>query len=112
MKLNITKEQFIALILLTVIFLFIFYCSIVNKSSDQKAYNEVIATMSMEKANQFFRDYPDSRLKDILVDQIVEWCKQEKTEECYRMILEAIPKDHATYRALQIYYNEQFKSDK
>lgn len=109
MKHNLKKQLLI--ILFTVIFLLI-YILVFYKPSDQKAYNEVIATMSMEKAKHFFYDYPDSRFKDILVNQIVEWCQQEKNEECYKIILETIPKDHVKYKELSSYYNEQFKADK
>ena len=112
MKRNLKKEQLIPLILFAVILLFFICIFIFHKPSDQKAYNEVIATMSMEKAKHFFYDYPDSRFRDILVNQIIEWCKQEKTEECYRIILEIIPTDHMRYKELLSYYNERFKSDK
>ena len=110
MKHNGKKQLLI--ILCTAIFLLIIYICIFYTPSDQKAYNEVIATMSMEKARHFFYDYPNSRLKDILVNQIIEWCKQEKTEECYKIILETIPKDHRKYIELSNYYNAHFKADK
>lgn len=81
-----------------------FSISSCSKHNDQKAYEEVIATMSMEKAKRFFNNHPDSHYKDILVNEIIEWCNQEKTEECYRIILDTIPKDHIRYKELSSYY--------
>lgn len=79
------------------------------KPADQKAYNEVIATMSMDKAKRFFHSYSDSHYRDELANQIIKWCEQENTEESYRMVLETIPKSHVKYQELQDYYNTYFQ---
>lgn len=83
-----------------------------NKSPDQKAYEEVLATMSMDKAKKFFDSYPKSRYRDRLVTTIIEWCRQENTEECYTMILNALPKNHRQYIEVSNYYENQFKGKK
>jgi len=93
------------------IILLLIFISIYYKTSDFKAYEDVIATMSMEKANNFFTEYPNSSYKDRLVNEIIEWCKQQRTEECYRMILTAIPKDHIRYNELLLYYKTYYKKD-
>lgn len=79
-----------------------------NKSSDKKAYEEVVATMSMQKARHFFAKYPYSTYRDKLVSELIEWCKREETEECYRLMLHAIPKDHPQYKEMSSYYESRF----
>lgn len=79
-----------------------------GKPSEQKAYDEVIAAMSAEKAKQFFKDYPESKLKDRLIDEIIGWCKHDKTAGCYKMILDAIPKEHPRYKEAFAYYEKHF----
>jgi hypothetical protein len=66
-------------------------------ASDRVAYDEVIATMSMEKAKRFFDQYPWSPYRDRLVDELVGACRREGTADCYRLILASIPRDHARY---------------
>ena len=68
--------------------------------------------MSMDKAKKFFEAYPKSRYRDRLVAMIIEWCGQEKTEQCYTMILEALPKDHPRYIEVFNFYENQFKGKK
>ena len=82
-----------------------------GKPSDQQAYEEVVATMSMEKAKRFFDEYPHSEFRDKLIGEIIGWCKKEETEECYRMILDAIPKDHVRYREVSSYYEKQYRKE-
>jgi hypothetical protein len=94
---------FMLIIFFVVLFFFIF-----NHFSDYKAYQAVIATMSMEKAKRFFHEHSNSHYKDMLVNEIIEWCNQEKTEECYRIILDAIPRDHPRFEQLSNYYHEHF----
>lgn len=84
---------------------FILSCS---KPSDKKAYEEIVATMSIEKAKRFFRNYPESKYRDRLANEIVGWCKQEETEECYKMILETLPKDHPRFKEVADYYEKHF----
>lgn len=79
-----------------------------GKPSDQKAYEEVIGTMSMGKAKSFFDKYRQSPYRDKLVDEIIGWCKQEDTEECYGMILKTLPKEHPGYRETAAYYEKHF----
>ncbi len=87
----------------------ILFISRYDKLSDLEAYEEVIATMSMEKANHFFNNHKNSKYKDILVEEIIEWCNEEKTEKCYKIILDTIPKDHIRYLELSTYYEIHFK---
>ena len=75
----------LSLILLLLLIVIIF--SVMDKPSDFVVYNEIIATMSMDKAKQFFDDFPNSPYKDILVNELMKWCEQEKTEETYKLIL-------------------------
>ncbi len=83
-----------------------------GKPSDQKAYEEVVATMSMEKAKRFFDSYPKSRYRDRLVNEIIEWCKQEETKECYKLIVDTLPKDHPQYQGVVAYYESKFGEKK
>ena len=85
--------------------------SVINKQSDIVAYNDVVATMSMYKAKQFFDDYPNSPYIHILVDELIKWCKQEKTEETYKLILATMPKNHKRYNELLIDYKEIFLTE-
>lgn len=79
-----------------------------GKPSDQEAYEEVVATMSMERAKRFFERYPQSQYRSRLGDEIVAWCKREDTTECYRLIIEAFPKDHARYQEVIANYEGRF----
>jgi len=79
-----------------------------GKPADQKAYEEIVATKSMEKAKTFFNNYPQTRYKDKLVNEIIEWCKQEGTESCYRMAIEVLPRDHPRHEELIKYYEKHF----
>jgi len=102
----------IAITFCTIILLCILTFFVLDKPSDHKAYDEVIATMSMKKAQRFFNEHSNSRYTDILVNEITEWCNQEKTEECYRIVLDTIPKDHLKYKDLSSYYDKHFKVNK
>ena len=89
--------------------LFIWGC---GKPSDQKAYEEIVATMAMEKAKRFFDTYPQSPYRNRLVEEIVEWCQREDTEECYRVILQALPKDDRRYQEVVAHYEKRFGEKK
>lgn len=82
-----------------------------GKPSDQEAYEEVVATMSMERAKHFFSSYPQSPYRNRLADQIAEWCKREDTRECYRLILDVLPKDLARYQEVAAYYEKRFGNE-
>ena len=84
------------------------FISSCSKPSDEKAYKEIVATMSMEKAKRFFENYPHSQYRNKLVDEIIGWCKHEGTEECYKMILDILPKDHPRYEETAAYYKDHF----
>lgn len=79
-----------------------------SKPPDQKAYEEIVATMSMEKAKRFFDNYPQSKYRDKLVNEIIDWCKYEQTEECYNLILKTLPVAHPRYTELVAYYKKHF----
>jgi hypothetical protein len=89
--------------------LFIFNC---GKPADQKAYEEILATMSMEKAKGFFDNYPESQYRDKLISEIIGWCQNENTDECYKIAIDTLPKDHPQYNKIIIYYNEHFDRGK
>ena len=78
------------------------------KSSDREAYEEVVASMSLVKAKRFFADYPNSPYLDRLADQIIEWCRQEPTEEILRAALETLPKDHPRRKDIEDIYTKRF----
>ena len=101
---KITRLLIVHIVLLVSLFLF----STCTKRPDQKAYEEVLATMSMNKAKRFFDTYPQSQYRDRLVDDIIAWCKAEDTESCYKAILEVLPKDHSRYKELAVYYQTRF----
>ena len=90
----------------------IFSVSSCSKPSDQKLYEEVIETMSMLKAKQFFKSYPKSQYSDKLADEIVGWCKQEETESCYKMLLDTLPEHHPRRKEMVTYYENQFSKRK
>ena len=95
-------------IIFTLILLSISSLSSCAKPPDQKAYEEIVATMSMEKAKNFFDTYLQSRYRDKLFNEIIEWCKQEETESCYRLAIEVLPKDHIRHKEIVAYYEKHF----
>ncbi len=85
------------------------FSSCTGKAADQKMYEEIMATMSAEKAKKFFQEFPQSRYRERLVQEMIGWCRQEKSKECYELILDALPKDHSQYGEIRSYYQEHFK---
>ena len=79
-----------------------------GKPEDQKAYEEIVATKSMEKAKKFFDNYPQNRYTDKLINEIAEWCRQEGSESGYRLAIEVLPKDHPRYKELVTHYEKHF----
>lgn len=80
---------------------------IYHQSADQEAYREVIATMSLEKAQRFFETFPESQYRDKLVSEIIGWCRAEETQECYEMIIATLPRDHPGHvQVIQLYESE------
>ena len=83
-----------------------------GKPPDQKAYEEILATMSMEKAKRFFDNYPKSQYRDKLINEIIVWCQQENTDECYKIAIDTLPKDHPQYNKIISYYKKHFGGKK
>lgn len=77
-----------------------------GKPPDQKAYEEVISTMSLNKAKEFLSKYPQSKYSDKLVNDIIRWCDHDSTKECYEMVFEIIPKNHSKYSELADSYKK------
>jgi len=84
---------------------FLFGC---GKSNEQAAYEEVIATMSMQKAKLFFDRYPGGIYREKLVNFIIEWANKEQTEESYKLALYALPRDHPKYKITVEYFERNF----
>lgn len=110
-RLNVIKViKLLAIFILVLVSIsFISSCS---KPPDQKAYEDIVATMSMEKAKRFFENYPESQYRDRLVNEIIGWCKHEETWECYKLILDTLPKDHPRYKEVVAYYENHFGDKK
>ncbi len=106
------KKEVATLIALFAFIVFTVFFSGFRNTSDKKAYEEILNTMSMNKAKRFFDRYPQSKYKDQLITKIIGWCKQENTEECYRMILDTIPKNDKQYEAMFFYYERHFFKNK
>lgn len=98
-----------SIFILALLITLFFGCS---KPPDQKAYEEIVATMSMEKAKRFFHNYPKSRYRDKLVNEIIDWCRDEETEEGYKLAIEALPKDHPRHKEVVAYYEKHFLNKK
>ncbi len=95
-------------LLMLTAFLLISAC---GEPADQKAYEEVVATMSMERAKGFFESYPQSPYRNRLADQIVGWCKREDTRGCYALVLDVLPPDYARYHEVATYNETHFRPE-
>lgn len=109
---NVKVIKSIIILILLLLLGNIVFISSCSKPPDQKAYEEVVATMSLEKAKRFFDNYPQSQYRDRLVNEIIDWCKHEETEGCYKMILDTLPKDHPRYKEVVAYYEKHFGDKK
>lgn len=65
--------------------------------SDEQAYLDVVATMSLGKAKGFFTKFPQSQYRDKLASDIITWCKTEQIPGCFQAILDILPREHPSY---------------
>jgi hypothetical protein len=81
-------------------------------SSDKNSFEDVLSTLSLDKARRFFINHPNSPYKDEIVKELIKWCDQENTKECYEMILSVIPENHVSYQGLLNRYKQNFDNNK
>lgn len=80
-----------------------------GKSPDRRAYDDVVTTMSLQKAKRYFEQYPGSPYRDRLVEDIIDWRGREGSEECSELILGVILEDHPRYREAVSDHERHFK---
>lgn len=99
---TVTRQQIIVILIAAVVAVAVAvsWYLIRARPSDRAAYDEVVFSMSLEKATRFFGTFPDSPYADRLVTDLIGWCREERANpvNCYRMVLEAVPRDHPGYR--------------
>jgi hypothetical protein len=103
MQLNILKiTKFFCFLLL------IIYCSC-GKPSDCQAYEETLTSLSADKAQHFFKTYPESPYVDQLVSDLFDLCANEKDDQCCSMVLNVIPEKHNRYNEFKTLCNKNNK---
>lgn len=69
--------------------------------SEQAAFEEVLATFSIEKAESFLADYPDGDYADQLISHLADWCAEETDTELRFALVSSIPTTHARYAEIR-----------
>ena len=76
---------------------------------DQRAYEEVLATLSMAKAKQFCAEHQGSPYASRLGEDLVAWCYHENTRDCFELVLMALPREHSRRAEVMAYYRSHFE---
>jgi len=101
------KALAILIALLVFAILTVFFLEFRN-APDKEAYEDILNTMSLNKAKRFFARYPQSKYKHLLIAELIAWCRREDTEECYRMMLDVIPNNDKRAGSRFSYYDKSF----
>ena len=93
--------------LLVWIIAFVAFFSVIGffgRSTEKDAYEAVIATMSLKKAEQFLNRYPKSQFRNRLLYDIIGWCHaSDDGKDCFLMISKIIPEDFPEYGKMKAY---------
>ncbi len=79
--------------LCSILFLLNIFC---GKPTDKQAYEQVLSTLSIESAKNFFKNYPESPYANQLAMDLIDACARDNND-CCNMVLKAIPENNKRY---------------